>query len=62
MPHDRAAVPTRQTASIRVPDQLQQAQQPEAPRLADQRPDQDAARARPTGGILHELESERAHD
>ena len=62
MPHDRAAVPAHRTAPIDLPDQLQQAKQPEAPRRTDVRPEADAAQARPTGGILHELESARAHD
>jgi hypothetical protein len=58
MPQDRAAVPADQPAPIKVPDQVQQAKRSDAPR---HRPAPTDA-SRPAGGVLHELETQRAHD
>ena len=62
MPNDRADRPAQETAPISVPDQLQQAQQPEAPRVRATPADQQAGRDEAAAGILHELKTERAHD
>ena len=58
MPQDRAAVPAHQPAPIKVPDQVQQTKRSDPPR----RGAAQAAGGRPASGILHELETERAHD
>ncbi len=62
MPNDRAARPAQQTASITVPDQLQQAKQAEAPRAGETRAGERPGRNDATAGVLHELKTERAHD
>ncbi|WP_237478538.1 hypothetical protein [Lichenibacterium dinghuense] len=64
MPSDQAIRQSGQPASIRTPDQLQQAKRPDAPRpggSADRPREPDAAQPRPEG-ILGQLETERAHD
>ncbi|RYB07113.1 hypothetical protein [Lichenibacterium ramalinae] len=62
MPHDRAAVPAQQPASLKIPDQLQQARRPDAPRPAEAPAATRTVQDRATGGILHELKTQRAHD
>ncbi|MGI3904031.1 MAG: hypothetical protein ACRYGP_01200 [Janthinobacterium lividum] len=62
MPNDRAARPAQQTASITIPDQLQQAKQAEAPRSGEARAVDQPGRNEPSAGVLHELRTERAHD
>lgn len=58
MPQDRAAVPADQPARIKVPDQVQQAKRSDAPRHREAPTDASP----PAGGVLHELETQRAHD
>ena len=62
MPNDRAARPVQHSASIHVPDQLQQAKQPDTHRASDTVTARQAGRDEPKGGILHELKTDRAHD
>ncbi len=62
MPNDRAARPAEQTASIAIPDQLQQARQADTSVSSETLASREARRDEPVEGILHELKTERAHD
>ena len=58
MPQDRAAVPARHPGRVALPDQVQQARRPDEPRKAEAKPE----RTETEGGVLHELQTQRAHD
>jgi hypothetical protein len=63
MRNDEAARQSSRSTPIRTPDQLQQARRPEAPRPGGKadRPT-ETGEARQSGGVLDQLQSERAHD